>query len=69
MKFQAPQGVTALFCAGEAIAPDGSGCFDAAENLTDQLAAHGCAPIGEAEPAVVERSRARGSRVRVEKVS
>ena len=69
MKFQAPAGVTELSCAGETIAQDGSGCFDAAETLADELAAHGCAPFVESELAVVEKSRSRGSRVRVEKVS
>jgi hypothetical protein len=67
MKFQAPEGVTALFCAGEAIVPDETGCFDAVESLTDQFTTHGCVPYVESEPA--EKSRPRGSRGRIEKAS
>ena len=69
MKFQAPTGVTALSCAGEAILPDETGCFDAVETLIDELAAHGCVPLIESGPTTLEKSRSRGARNRVEKAS
>lgn len=42
MKYRAPEGVTALSCAGETIAPDEAGVFEASEELSDELKAHGC---------------------------
>ncbi|HUO54282.1 MAG TPA: hypothetical protein VMU18_06060 [Rhodoblastus sp.] len=47
MKYRAPEGVTALFCAGETILPDEAGIFDAGEELAAELAAHGCAVEAE----------------------
>jgi hypothetical protein len=56
MKYRAPEGVTALSCAGETIALDEAGVFEASEELADELKAHGCvecesdllgAPVGE----------------------
>jgi hypothetical protein len=46
MKYRAPEGVTALFCAGETIAPDEAGVFEASEDLADELKAHGCVAYG-----------------------
>jgi len=70
MKFKAPAGVTALFCAGDTIAPDESGLFDAVESLADELAAHGCVLYVDSGPAAPEKSaesRSLGNRARVEK--
>lgn len=47
MKYRAPLGVTALFCAGEVITPNEAGVFEAAESLAEELAAHGCVAISE----------------------
>jgi hypothetical protein len=43
MKYRAPEGVTALFCAGETFTPDEAGLFDASDALAAELAPHGCA--------------------------
>jgi hypothetical protein len=51
MKFQAPVGVTGIFCAGEIITPDEVGGFEAAEFLAAELAAHGCVPAAESAEA------------------
>ncbi|MGP0106665.1 hypothetical protein [Rhodoblastus sp.] len=50
MKYRAPEGVTALFCAGETIAPDVAGLFEAGAELASELASHGCAVFAEQEP-------------------
>ncbi|MGO8740065.1 hypothetical protein [Rhodoblastus sp.] len=50
MKYRAPEGVTALFCAGETIAPDEAGLFEAGEDLASELASHGCAAFVAQEP-------------------
>jgi hypothetical protein len=50
MKYRAPEGVTALFCAGENIAPDEAGLFEAGEDLACELASHGCAVFIEQAP-------------------
>jgi hypothetical protein len=42
MKYRTPEGVTALSCAGETIALDEAGVFEASEELADELKAHGC---------------------------
>jgi hypothetical protein len=57
MKFQAPPGVTALSCAGEDIIPDAQGCFEAAENLADDLVAHGCVPAPPEADANTSRAK------------
>jgi hypothetical protein len=49
MKYQAPSGVTALFCADAEIAPDENGVFNAPEVLADELAAHGCVACADSE--------------------
>jgi hypothetical protein len=49
MKYRAPEGVTALSCAGETIAPDKAGVFEAAGELADELSAHGCVAFSEGE--------------------
>jgi hypothetical protein len=69
MKFQAPVGVTALFCSGETMIPDESGFFDAAPSLAEALAAHGCVPCDETKPAAQDKgaARPRGNRARIEK--
>jgi hypothetical protein len=67
MKFQAPAGVTALFCAGETLIPDESGVFDADPSLDAALAAHGCVPRDEAAAPEKAESRPRGTRARHEK--
>ncbi|MCI4680181.1 hypothetical protein K9U39_10995 [Rhodoblastus acidophilus] len=63
MKYRAPEGVTALSCAGETIAPDEAGRFEAADELAHELAAHGCVVCAEAAPgedaAPVRPARAR----------
>jgi hypothetical protein len=61
MKYRAPDGVTALFCAGESIAPNEAGVFEAAEFLAPGLAAHGCVAVAEPE-AGPTRGRSRGER-------
>ncbi len=45
MKYQAPVGVTAIFCAGEEISPDENGGFEAAEFMAVELEAHGCVAL------------------------
>ena len=67
MKFQAPHGVTALFCAGEEIFPDARGCFEAAEILASELLAHGCIP--EAQSQTQAESTPVKKRGRAEKAS
>jgi hypothetical protein len=57
MKYRAPEGVTALSCAGETFVPDGAGLFEAGENLAGELASHGCAIFVEQAP---EREAASG---------
>jgi hypothetical protein len=56
MKYQAPVGLTAIFCAGEAFAPDENGGFDAAAGLAVELAAHGCVPAGDAGATAEEKA-------------
>ena len=69
MKYRAPEGVTALFCAGENMAPDEEGLFEAGENLACELASHGCAPFAaqerddEAAPKRPSRGRSRSEGV------
>jgi hypothetical protein len=67
MKYRAPAGVTALFLAGEAIAPDEAGIFDAREDQAAELAAHGCIIIRD-NNAPAGKSASRG-RARTEKVN
>ncbi len=50
MKYRAPEGVTALVCAGETFAPDEAGLFEAGEHLAEELAPHGCAIFVEPAP-------------------
>ncbi len=50
MKYRAPEGVTALFCAGESFVPDEAGLFEAGEDLAEELASHGCAIFAEQAP-------------------
>jgi hypothetical protein len=45
MKYRAPEGVTALSCAGESIVPNTLGIFEASEELAVELAAHGCVAV------------------------
>lgn len=61
MRYRAPEGVTALCCAGEAIAPDETGVFEAAPELSDQLSAHGCVAVPDS---VEPRAGKRTSRLR-----
>lgn len=65
MKYRAPEGVTALSCAGESIAPNEVGHFEAAERFAAELAAHGCvavpAPEGAAEKPARGRARERAN--------
>ncbi len=68
MKYRAPEGVTALFCAGETFVPDGVGLFEAGDELIEQLAPHGCSVFVEPEPGAVSRRPARG-RSRPERVN
>ncbi|WP_298353978.1 hypothetical protein [Rhodoblastus sp.] len=70
MKYRAPEGVTALFCAGETFVPDQSGLFEAGDDLIEELAPHGCAAFAEPKPgdAAVFRRPARG-RSRCERVN
>ncbi|MGO9390652.1 hypothetical protein [Rhodoblastus sp.] len=56
MKYQAPVGVTAIFCAGEVITPDEDGRFEAAELLLGELAAHGCVFAAPSEAKLTEKS-------------
>jgi hypothetical protein len=71
MKYRAPAGLTALSCGGEAIEPDETGAFEAAENLESDLAAHGCVVIPDDEQPIVKHSETRRSRggPRAEKVN
>ncbi len=57
MKYRAPEGVTALFCAGETFVPDGAGLFEAGGDLIEELAPHGCAVFVEREPGEESASR------------
>lgn len=71
MKFQAPVGLTAIYCAGATLAPDENGGFEAAEGLAVELAAHGCFPAGDAAATAAEKAgepRPR-ARVRTEKAN
>jgi hypothetical protein len=56
MKYQAPVGVTALFCAGEEISLDEQGAFEASALLAAELAAHGFVPAVASEGAAAEKS-------------
>ncbi len=69
MKYQAPVGVTAIFCAGEEIAPDEDGGFEAAEFMAVELGAHGCVLAVEVAAAAGVKSRPRAKGVRVEKAN
>ncbi len=67
MKFQAPVGVTAIFCGGELVSLDENRCFDAAEILAVELAPHGCVALTEIAPEEkgapsLPRSRARSEK-------
>lgn len=69
MKYRAPEGVTAVFLAGEVVTPDQAGFFEAGTEAAEELAAHGCvAAMDDDErasaPATDKSSRARS---RVEK--
>ena len=71
MKYQAPVGVTAIFCAGEEILPDETGAFEVCEHFASELAAHGLIPPDESNLAATRsfgdvRPRARA---RAEKAS
>ena len=71
MKYRAPEGVTALFCAGQSILPDDAGCFEADAFLAPDLAAHGCAQLAGSEPVsnkAPSDKPARVIRARAEKV-
>ncbi len=71
MKYQAPVGVTAIFCAGEVITPDENGGFEAAEFLLVELAAHGCvfAAVSEAKLAEKNGETRPRARTRAEKAN
>lgn len=72
MKYRAPQGVTALCCAGESIVPDALGIFEASEELVVELVAHGCVAVaaldGVAAYRGAEERPARG-RARVDRAN
>ena len=55
MKYQAPVGVTAIFCGDESITPDENGGFEAAEFLCVELAAHGCVLATGSEATTMEK--------------
>ena len=63
MKYRAPEGVTALFCAGETFVPDQVSLFEAGDHLAEELAPHGCAifvePAPESEAASARPARGR----------
>lgn len=57
MRYRAPEGVTALCCAGEAMTPDETGVFEAAAELSGELSAHGCVAVPDGvEPRTDERT-------------
>lgn len=56
MKYQAPVGVTAIFCAGVEISPDENGGFEAAEFMAVELEAHGCVVVVEIAAAAEQRA-------------
>ena len=51
MRYRAPEGVTAVFLAGEVVTPDQAGFFEAGAEAAEELAAHGCVAVtGDDEP-------------------
>lgn len=70
MKYRAPEGVTAVFLAGEIVMPDEAGFFEAGAEAAEELAAHGCvAATGDDEPASPPAAdKSSRGRSRVEKV-
>ena len=69
MKYRAPEGVTEIFFAGQTIAPDATGGFDAAEEWASELEAHGCAAIPETTGDDGAASRQARVRTRSDKVN
>jgi hypothetical protein len=69
MKYRAPEGVAALSCAGETIAPDEAGVFEASEELADELRAHGCVECESDLPGASVGEKSSRGRSRAGKVS